>query len=80
MQNSHLSFDSDDYLFRPILSSSNSKRVISVNKPICYSTCRESFKICFCDIVPDISKFSTHSARSGGATLGANSGVSDRNL
>lgn len=80
MENSHLSFDSDDYLFRAILSSSNSKRLISVNKPIGYSTCRESFKKSFCDIVPDISKFSTHSARSGGATLAVNSGVSDRNL
>ena len=28
----------------------------------------------------DISKFSTHSARSGGATLAASSGVSERNL
>ena len=62
LRNSHLSFDSDDYLFRPILSSSNSNRLISVNKPICYSTCRESFKKSFCDIVPDISKFSTLSA------------------
>ena len=45
-----------------IVSSSNSNCLISVNKPICYSTCRESFKKSFCDIVPDISKFSTLSA------------------
>ena len=30
--------------------------------------------------MPDISKFSTHSPRSGGATLAASSGVSERNL
>ena len=80
MENSRLSFDSDEYLFRPISSSCNRKRLVSVNKPISYSTYRESFKKSYRDIVPDISKFSTHSARSGGATLAANSGVSDRNL
>ena len=41
---------------------------------------RQSFKKSFASIVPDISKFSTHSARSGGATLAASSGVSERNL
>ena len=34
----------------------------------------------FANVVPDISKFSTHSTRSGGATLAASSGVSERNL
>ena len=53
---------------------------MTVNKPISYSTYRESLKKSFRDIVPGISKFSTHSARSGGATLAANSGVPDRNL
>ena len=32
------------------------------------------------NIVPDILKFNTHSARSSGATLAASSGVSERNL
>ena len=80
MSSSNLSFDSEEYLFRPISSSSNRKCLVSVNKPICYLTYRESFKKSFRDIVPDISKFSTHSARSGGATLAANSGVPERNL
>ena len=80
MSSANLSFDSEEYLFRPISSSSNRKRLVSVDKPICYSTYRESFKKSFRDIVPDISKFSTHSARSGGATLAANSGVPERNL
>ena len=72
--------NSDKYLFRPITSSGNHKRIVSVNKPISYSAYRDSFKKSFSDIVPDISKFSTHSTRSGGATLAANSGVSERNI
>ena len=41
---------------------------------------RDSFKKYFLDIVPDFSKFKTHFTRSGGATLAANSGVSERNI
>ena len=80
MTNSNLSLDSEERLFSPVSSCSNRKRIVSVSKPISYSTFREPFKQSFRDIVPDISKFSTHSARSGGATLAANSGVSERNL
>ena len=72
--------NSDEYLFRPISASDNQKRLISINKPISYSTYRQSFKTSFASIVPDISTFSTHSARSDGATLAASSGVSERNL
>ena len=72
--------NSDEYLFRAISASGNQKRLISINKPISDSTYRQSFKTSFANIVPDISKFSTHSARSGGATLAASSGVSERNL
>jgi len=56
--------NSDEYLFRAISASGNHKRPISINKPISYSTYRQSFA----NIVPDISTFSTHSASSGGAT------------
>ena len=80
INSSHPSFDSDDYLFRPISASGNCKRLVSVNNAISYSIYRESFKKSFRGIVPDIFKFSTHSARSGGATSAANSGVSDRNI
>ena len=80
MQKAQIADNSDEYLFRPISSSGNRKRLVSVNKPVSYSTYRQSFKKSFADIVPDISKFSTHSARSGGATLAASSGVSERNL
>ena len=45
-----------------------------------YSTYRQSFKKSFRDIVPDITNFSTHSTRSGGATSAANSGIPERNF
>ena len=80
MSKAHRAGNSDDYLFRPISSSENRKRLVSVNKPISYSAYKDSFKKSFSDIVPDISRFSTHSTRSGGATLAANSGVSERNI
>ena len=80
MNSSHLSLDSDEYIFRPISASNSCKRLVSVHKPISYSTYRQSFKKSFRDIVPDITNFSTHSARSGGATSAANSGIPERNF
>ena len=76
----HFSLDSDEYIFRPISASNSCKRLVSVNKPISYSTYRQSFKKSFRDIVPDITNFSTHSARSCGATSAANSGIPERNF
>lgn len=70
----------DEFLFRLITSSRNHKRLVSVSKPISYSVYRDSFKTSFSDIVPNISNFSTHSARSGSATLAANSGVCEENI
>lgn len=63
---------------RPISVSRKSQRLVSVEKPINYATYRDIFKKVFQNIVPDISKYSTHSLRSGGATLAANSGIPDR--
>ena len=40
----------------------------------------QSFKKSFRDIVPGITNFSTHAARSGGATSAANSGIPERNF
>ena len=80
MSKAHRARNSEEYLFRPISSSENRKCLVSVNKPISYSAYRDSFKKSFPDIVPDISRFSTHSTRSGGATLAANSGVSEKNI
>ncbi len=63
MQKAVIADNSDEYLFRPIFSSGNLKRLISVNKPISYSSYRQSFKNCFASIVPDISKFRSDSTR-----------------
>lgn len=79
MNSFHLSLDSDEYIFRPISASNSCKRLVSV-QPISYSTYRQSFKKSFRDIVPDITNFSTHSARSGGATSAANCGIPERNF
>lgn len=70
--------NSKEYIFRPISSSKKHKKLVSSDKHISYSTYRESFKASFKDIVPDISKYSTHSTRSGGASIAANSGVKER--
>jgi integrase len=70
----------NEYLFRPISVCRQGKRLVSVDRPISYSTYRQAFKKAFQDIVPDISKFSTHSMRSGGATLAANSGIPERHF
>ena len=70
----------NDVLFRPISGKGKSKHLVSVNKQISYATYRESFKRFFKEIVPDISKYSTHSMRAGGATLAANAGVPESQL
>ena len=80
MSKVQIAVNSDEYLIRPISSSGNRNRLVSVNKPISYSAYRDSFKKSFSDIESDISRFSTHSSRSGGASLAANSGVSERNI
>lgn len=80
MSKARIAVNSDDHLFRPILSSGNRKRLVSVNKSTSYSAYRDSFKKSVSDIVSDISSFSTYSTRSGRATLAANSGVSERNI
>ena len=59
MSKTHRAGNSEEYLFRPISSSENRKRLVSVNKPISYSAYRDSFKKSFPDIVPDISRFSS---------------------
>ena len=76
----HLSLVSDEYIFRPISASNSSKRLVSVNKPISYSSNRQSFKKSLRDIVPDITNVSTHSARSGEATSAAISEIPEINF
>ena len=80
INSSHLSLVSDEYILRPISASNSSKRLVSVNKPISYSSNRQSFKKSLRDIVPDITNFSTHSARSGEATSAAISEIPEINF
>ena len=61
LSKAEISDNSKEYIFRPISSSKKLKKFVSSDKHISYSTYRESFKASFKDIVPDISKYSTHS-------------------
>lgn len=70
--------ESSEFIFRNMNKTKSGYRIRSVNKPLTYSRMRELFIEAFQTIVPDISKFGLHSLRSGGATVCANSGVSDR--
>ena len=47
MSKTHRAGNSEEYLFRPISSSENRKRLVSVNKPISYSAYRDSFQNLF---------------------------------
>jgi hypothetical protein len=80
LESSRISPGATEFLFRPISGKGVNKRLIIINKPISYTTYRESFKKLFKDIVPDISKYSTHSMRAGGATLAANASVPERHF
>ena len=70
--------DSRDLIFRPISKGKNSCKLIAPNKPISYSTMRQAFWRDLKTTGADPSKFGLHSLRSGGASMAANSGVSDR--
>ena len=70
--------DVTHYVFRALSKTKSGHSLVSVNKPISYSSIRDYFKTSFKDIVPDIALFSTHSLRAGGASAAANAGVADR--
>ena len=70
--------DSSHYIFRPLSKCRAGHKLVSVNKPISYSSIRDYFKRSFKDIVLDVSQFGTHSLRAGGASAAANAGVQDR--
>ena len=61
---------SDHFVFRALPKCKSGHKLVAINRPVNYSTIREYFKVNFKDIVPDISLFSTHSLRSGGASAG----------
>ena len=70
--------DSRDLIFRPISKGKDSCKLIAPDKPISYSTMRQAFRRDLKTIGADPSKFGLHSLLSDGATMAANSGVSDR--
>ena len=70
--------ESSHYIFRPLSKCRAGHKLVSVNKPISYSSIRGYFKRSFKDIVLDVSQFGTHSLRAGGASAAANAGVQDR--
>ena len=70
--------DLSRYVFRALYKTRSGHTLVSINKPISYSSVRDYFKSTFRDIVPNIALFSTHSLRAGGASAAANAGVADK--
>ena len=70
--------DSSHYIFRPLSKCRAGHKLVSVNKPISYSSIRDYFKRSFKVVVLDVSQFGTYSLRAGGASAAANAGVQDR--
>ena len=69
---------SDHFVFRALSKCKSGYKLVAINRPVRYSTIGKYFKVNFKDIVPDISLFSTHTLRAGGASAAANAGVQDR--
>ena len=65
------------FLFRRIVKTKFGERLGPKNRPLSYTRSREVIRI-LGTIGLDKTKFGTHSLRSGGATIAANSGVPDR--
>ena len=70
--------DSDHYIFRKLSTCRSVHKLVSVNRPIGYSSIRHYFKRSFQDIVPDVSQFGTHCLRAGGASAASHVGVQER--
>lgn len=67
-----------DFIFRNMSKTKSGYKVRNGNKALTYTRIRELFTEAFKCFVPDISKYGFHSLRAGGATVCANSGISDR--
>ena len=70
--------DSSHFIFRPLSKCRAGHKLVSVNKPISYSSIHDYFQRSFKDIVLDVSQFGTHSLRAGDASAAANAGVQNR--
>ena len=69
---------SSEFIFRPLVKTKSSYKLVQKDKPISYTTFRDQLAKSLQNVVPDPSVYGTHSFRSGGASRAANSGVSDR--
>ena len=67
-----------DFIFCNLSKTKNGHKVRNGDKALTYTRMRELFIEVFRGFVPDISKYGLHSLRAGGATVCANSGISDR--
>ncbi len=70
----------DEYIFRNVSywKSKKDYRLRKGNSPVTYSSMRDNLKKTLGKIGKDVTEFSLHSLRSGGATAAANRGVKDR--
>ena len=69
---------SDELIFRQLVKTKSSYKLVNKDKPISYTTFRDHLSKSLRSVVPDPSVYGTHSFRSGGATKAANSGVGER--
>ena len=78
MKKLDISPNSSKFIFRPLVITKSSYKLVRVDRHILYATFRGQLTKSLQNIVPDPSVFGTHSFRSGGPLRAANSGVSDR--
>ena len=69
-----ISPDSSEFIFRPLVKTKSSYKLVKVDKHISYATFRGQLTKSLQSIVPDPSVYGTHSFLSGGASRAANSG------
>jgi len=72
-----ISPDSSEFIFRPLVKTKSSYKLVQLDKHISYATFRGQLTKSLQSILQDPSVYGTHSFRSGGASRAANSGVSD---
>ena len=69
-----ISPDSSEFIFRPLVKTKSSYKLVKVDKHISYATFRGQLTKRWQSIVPEPSVYGTHSFLSGGASRAANSG------
>ena len=68
---------SSEFIFRPLVKTKSSYKLVQKDKPISYSTFRDQLVKSLQNVVPDPSVYRTQSFRSGGASRAANCGIGD---